>query len=160
MTIGAVLHLPFLDRFNLAVDYYEIEVEDAVSTINAQTTLDVCYQLLDASSEPCRAITRLPGNGQVFQVRASNSNIGSLSVKGVDLTADYTFALPDAVAFSGGADLVADAQYRLAVRTREPARRRRADRLRRILRLVHGAGRRRLAGLQGDCSRPRTTADR
>ena len=105
MTVGAVLRLPFLDRFNLAVDYYEIEVEDAVSTINAQTTLDVCYQLLDANSEPCRAITRLPGTGQVFQVRASNSNIGSLSVKGVDLTADYTFALPDAVAFGDGADL-------------------------------------------------------
>lgn len=104
-TVGAVLRLPFLDRFNLAVDYYEIEVEDAVSTLNAQTTLDVCYQLLDANSEPCRAITRLPDNGQVFQVRASNSNIGSLSVKGVDLTADYTFGLPDAVAFSGGADL-------------------------------------------------------
>jgi iron complex outermembrane receptor protein len=94
MTLGAVIRLPFLERFNLAVDYYEIEVEDAVSTMNAQTTLDVCYQILDANSEPCRAITRLPGTGQVYQVRASNSNIGSLSVKGVDLTADYTFNLP------------------------------------------------------------------
>jgi iron complex outermembrane receptor protein len=94
MTVGAVLRLPFLDRFNLAVDYYEIEVDDAVSTMNAQTTLDVCYQLLDANSEPCRAITRLPGSGQVYQVRASNSNIGSLSVEGVDLTVDYTFNLP------------------------------------------------------------------
>src|SRR5262245_34448226 len=105
MTIGAVVRLPFVDRLNLAVDYYEIEVEDAISTINAQTTLDVCYQLLDAASEPCQAITRLAGTGQVFRVRASNSNIGSLSVKGVDLSADYTFGLPDAVAFGGGADL-------------------------------------------------------
>ncbi len=94
MTIGAVVRLPFLDRFNLAVDYYEIEVDDAVATMNAQTTLDVCYQLLDSQSEPCRAITRIPGSGQVFQVRASNSNIGSLSVRGVDLTVDYTFGLP------------------------------------------------------------------
>jgi iron complex outermembrane recepter protein len=101
-TIGAVMRF---EKLNVAVDYYEIEVEDAVATINAQTTLDVCYQLLDANSEPCKAITRLPGNGQVFQVRASNSNIGSLSVKGVDLSADYTMSLPDAVAFSGGADL-------------------------------------------------------
>ena len=100
MTVGAVMRLPFLDRFNLAVDYYEIEVEDAVATMNAQTTLDVCYQILDANSAPCRAITRLPGNGQVFQVRASNSNIGSLSVEGVDLTADYTFDLPGAVALA------------------------------------------------------------
>jgi outer membrane receptor protein involved in Fe transport len=91
MTVGAVLKLPFLDRFNLAVDYYQIEVDDAVATMNAQTTLDVCYQLLDANSEPCLAITRLTGSGQIYEVRASNSNIGSLSVEGVDLTIDYTF---------------------------------------------------------------------
>ena len=106
MTIGAVLKLPFLDRFNLAVDYYEINVDDAVATMNAQTTLDVCYQLLDANSEPCRAITRLPGSGQVYQVRASNSNIGSLTVSGVDLAMDYTFNLPESFAIGGkGASL-------------------------------------------------------
>jgi iron complex outermembrane receptor protein len=95
-TVGAVVKLPFIDRFNIAVDYYQIEVEDAVSTINAQTTLDVCYQVLDANSDPCRAITRL-ADGQIFEVRASNSNIGSLSVEGVDLTLDYTFGLPSSV---------------------------------------------------------------
>jgi iron complex outermembrane receptor protein len=98
MTMGVVVRLPFVDRFNFAADYYEIEVEDAVATMNAQTTLDVCYQILDAGSEPCRAITRVAGTGQVFQVRASNSNIGSLSVRGVDLTMDYTFGLPAAMA--------------------------------------------------------------
>jgi iron complex outermembrane receptor protein len=96
-TFGAVVRLPFLERFNVAVDYYQIEVEDAVATMNAQTTLDVCYQLLDANSEPCLAITRVAGTGQVFQVRASNSNIGSLSVEGIDLTIDYTFGLPGAL---------------------------------------------------------------
>jgi iron complex outermembrane recepter protein len=106
MTVGAVLRLPFLERFNLAVDYYEIEVDDAVATMNAQTTLDVCHQLLDANSEPCLAITRLAGSGQIFEVRASNSNIGSLSVSGVDLTVDYTFDLPGALAIGGkGAEL-------------------------------------------------------
>jgi iron complex outermembrane recepter protein len=101
LTIGAVIRLPFLDRFNLAVDYYDIQVDDAVATMNAQTTLDVCYQLLDAASEPCRAITRLPNNGQLYQVRASNSNIGSLSVEGVDLTVDYTFDLAGGLGESG-----------------------------------------------------------
>ena len=101
LTVGAVIRLPFLDRFNLAVDYYDIQVDDAVATMNAQTTLDVCYQLLDATSAPCRAITRLPNNGQLYQVRASNSNIGSLSVEGVDLTVDYTFDLGGGLGESG-----------------------------------------------------------
>ena len=106
-TVGAVLRLPFLDRFNLAVDYFEIKVDDAVATMNAQTTLDVCYSLLDANSEPCRAITRLAGSGQVFEVRASNSNIGSLSVEGVDLTVDYTFDLPGAMSIGDGQSTLA-----------------------------------------------------
>jgi outer membrane receptor protein involved in Fe transport len=103
MTAGFVLKLPFIERFNIAVDYFDIEVEDAVSTMNAQTTLDVCYQLLDANSEPCRAITRLDNNGQIFQVRASNSNIGLLTVSGVDLALDYTFGLPQGMAIGGDA---------------------------------------------------------
>jgi outer membrane receptor protein involved in Fe transport len=95
LTIGAVWQVPFVDSLNVAVDYFRIEVEDAVATMNAQTTLDVCYQMLDASSAPCQAIFRLPDSGQVYQVRASNSNIGSLSVEGVDLSTDYTLDLPD-----------------------------------------------------------------
>ena len=37
--------------------------------MNAQTTLDVCYQILDAGSDPVLHHPR-PGTGQVFQVRA------------------------------------------------------------------------------------------
>ena len=109
-TVGAVVRLP--NRLNVAVDYYKINVDDAVATMDAQTTLDVCYQILDANSEPCRAITRLQGSGQVYQVRASNSNIGSLNVEGVDLSVDYTFNLPGAMAIGGD-----NAQLALALQT-------------------------------------------
>jgi iron complex outermembrane recepter protein len=104
LTFGAVIRLPWVERFNIAVDYYDIQVDDAVATMNAQTTLDVCYQLLDANSEPCRAITRLPNNGQIYQVRASNSNIGSLAVEGIDLTLDYTFGLGGGIG-DGGSEI-------------------------------------------------------
>jgi iron complex outermembrane recepter protein len=105
-TVGAVVRVPWVERLNVSVDYFQIDVEDAVATMNAQTTLDVCYQLLDANSEPCLAIFRLPGSGQVFQVRASNSNIGSLSVEGIDLSADYTVGLPDGLSIGdASADL-------------------------------------------------------
>jgi iron complex outermembrane receptor protein len=79
--------------------------------MNAQTTLDVCYQILDANSPPCQAIVRLPGTGQVHQVRASNSNIGSLAVEGVDLTVDYTFNLPGLGAEAGQLGLALQAGW-------------------------------------------------
>jgi iron complex outermembrane recepter protein len=105
-TVGAVVRVPWVDRLNVAVDYFQIEVEDAVDVLNAQGTLNACYQLLDANSAPCQAITRSTATGQVFQVRASNSNIGLLSVEGIDLTADYSIGLPEGLAIGGtSADL-------------------------------------------------------
>lgn len=105
-TAGFVARVPWVSRLNIAVDYFKIEVEDAVATLSATDTLRVCYQLLDINSAPCQAITRIPGNGEVFEVNASSSNIGSLSVEGVDLSADWGTALPDSLGLGNhGADL-------------------------------------------------------
>lgn len=104
-TAGFVARVPWIPRLNIALDYFKIEVEDAVATLGAADTLRVCYQLLDASSAPCQAVTRIAGNGEVFEVNASSSNIGSLSVEGVDLSADWGTALPDSFGLAGqGAD--------------------------------------------------------
>lgn len=105
-TAGFVARVPWVDRLNVAIDYFKIEVEDAVATLSAADTLRVCYQLLDINSAPCQAISRIPGNGEVFEVNASSSNIGVLSVEGVDLSADWGTALPDSIGIgSNGADL-------------------------------------------------------
>lgn len=105
-TAGFVARVPWISRLNVAVDYFKIEVEDAVATLSAADTLRVCYQLLDINSAPCQAITRIAGNGEVFEVNASSSNIGSLSVEGVDLSADWGTALPETLGLANhGADL-------------------------------------------------------
>ncbi len=105
-TIGAVIQPPMIRGLNLTVDYFRIEVDNAVATLSAQNTINTCFELLDIDSAPCQAIVRIPQTGQIFEVRASNSNIGSLTVEGVDVAADYGFTLPDGLSvFDGGADL-------------------------------------------------------
>jgi outer membrane receptor protein involved in Fe transport len=94
LTVGAVIRPPFLEGFNLTADYYTIEVEDAIAQIGAQQIVDTCFTLLDNSSAPCQAITRL-ANGQISLVSASLNNIGLRKVRGVDLQADYTVDLPN-----------------------------------------------------------------
>lgn len=105
-TFGFVARVPWISGLNIAADYFKIEVEDAVATLGAADTLRVCFELLDASSAPCQAITRIAGNGEVFEVNASSSNIGSRSAEGVDLSMDWSTPLPDSVALGGyGASL-------------------------------------------------------
>src|SRR3546814_16604158 len=86
-TLGAVISPPFLDRFNLTVDYFNIKVDDAIVSINANQTLADCFTTLDINSATCQAITRLP-SGQVDFIQTQLQNIGSLTVAGVDVQAD------------------------------------------------------------------------
>lgn len=103
-TVGAVISPPFLDGFNLTVDYFQIKVDDAIVSINANQTLDDCFTNLDINSATCRAIQRLP-SGQVDFVSTQLQNIGSLKVEGVDVQADYRFDLPTFFELGGRATL-------------------------------------------------------
>lgn len=104
-TIGAVISPPFVPRLNITVDYFNVQVGEAISTINAAQTLTDCFTNLDPNSTTCRAITRLT-NGQIDYVNTNRSNIGSLRAEGLDVQADYRVSLPDAIALSSnGASL-------------------------------------------------------
>jgi outer membrane receptor protein involved in Fe transport len=108
-TIGAVISPPFVPRLNITVDYFNVRVDDAITTINAAQTLNDCFTNLDPNSETCRAITRL-ANGQIDFVNTNLSNIGSLRAEGLDVQADYRLFLPNALSLSGdGAELTLQA---------------------------------------------------
>jgi iron complex outermembrane recepter protein len=97
-TVGAVVQVPGISGLNLTVDYFDIDVDNAISTIDTQKTLNGCFALLDNSSPLCQAIHRTAGNGQIDFVTAQLANIGSLKVRGIDFQADYGVDLPNALA--------------------------------------------------------------
>lgn len=119
LTIGAVVQVPGAEGLNFAVDYFEIEVDNAINQIGAQETLDACFTLLDNSSQVCQAVHRVAGSGQIDFVTSQLANIGVLKVAGVDLQADYTFDLPAALAIGdhGGKFSLALSASRLFERT-------------------------------------------
>ena len=90
-TAGMVIQMPQVRGLNIAVDYFDIEVDNAINTIGAQETLDACFTLLDNSTPSCQAIHRVAGSGQIDFVTTQLSNIGVLKVAGVDLQTDYAF---------------------------------------------------------------------
>jgi iron complex outermembrane receptor protein len=78
-------------------------VHGAITSINAQQTLNDCYTNLLPDSPTCQAIHRLPSNGQVDFVNTALANIGFLQVSGVDTQADYKLQLPSMLELGGHA---------------------------------------------------------
>jgi iron complex outermembrane receptor protein len=88
---GIVFTPRFAPGLSVSVDYFDIEVEDLISTFGASNTLDACYGFNDAAA--CSRIHRNPGNGSLWladgNVDDLNTNIGGLQTSGVDMNLNY-----------------------------------------------------------------------
>jgi outer membrane receptor protein involved in Fe transport len=92
VSFGFVLTPRFLDRFSLAVDYFDIKVDDLIGTAGADVILNNC--LNTGGSDWCSLIHRAPGSGALWgsmegYVIDTNINTGSLQTKGIDVEANY-----------------------------------------------------------------------
>ena len=92
ITVGVVLQPRFLPRLAITVDYFDIEIDNAISTIGADTILNVCNSTQDAFF--CGLINRdqfgslwRTSNGYVTDL---TQNIGGLSTRGIDIGASYS----------------------------------------------------------------------
>jgi outer membrane receptor protein involved in Fe transport len=80
----------FLEGLSLSVDYWSIDVQDAISTVDEEFTITQCG--LTGDPALCGLINRGP-NGNLWigtaTVSATNVNIGFLEVAGYDITGNY-----------------------------------------------------------------------
>lgn len=82
-TIGAVLTPNIgIGRFSATIDYYDIKIQDLITTQGAGFFIQQCYG--NNNPDACAQITRDPNTGQIFAVNTSISNAGELRTKGVD----------------------------------------------------------------------------
>ena len=93
-TIGVVIEPRFLRGFHATIDWWDIDLKGAISKIGAQRILDGCI----ASGDPifCSRIHR-DQNGSLWMggghVDNRQANLGSLRVRGIDGSADYSASL-------------------------------------------------------------------
>lgn len=96
LTLGVVFTPDFLPGFNLTLDYFDIQVDNLISSIGPQNSLDACYASGVATA--CAAIKR-NANGQLWvgtgNVVDLNTNIGGMSTSGLDVAANYRMDLAD-----------------------------------------------------------------
>ncbi|WP_084399164.1 TonB-dependent receptor domain-containing protein [Henriciella aquimarina] len=95
-TAGFVYEPSFLPGFVASVDYFSIEVEDYIGSIEPSETINQCVTTGDARY--CGLISREPsgtlflGDGDAY-VDTALINTGQLKTSGVDLSASYVFGL-------------------------------------------------------------------
>ena len=96
-TLGIVYEPSFLEGLALTLDYYDIEIEDAITQIPGSTKLDVCYNTPNLAHEFCTPehFTRSSLSGDVDFLSAQPVNTGSETIKGVDIGLSYDFAIMD-----------------------------------------------------------------
>jgi iron complex outermembrane receptor protein len=90
-TFGIILQPRFAPKLAVSIDYFDIEIQDTVSTFGPSNSLTACYTNHDADS--CARINR-NANGQLWlgtgHVEDLNINIGSLETSGYDLSLTYS----------------------------------------------------------------------
>ncbi len=98
LTFGAVFEPQFLPGLTASVDYYSINVHDAIATLSAQQELNFCQ---DGSAQQCGFIIRNP-SGTLSRVLLPYFNAADRLVKGVDMEASYDQDMSDISSDLGG----------------------------------------------------------
>ena len=79
-------------ELDLAVTYFDIEIQDTVRESSAGNILGSCYSV-NPDPVACSRITRNPSSGTVSLVDASFINIGSFETSGIDYVARFGMGL-------------------------------------------------------------------
>ncbi|MBL8267983.1 TonB-dependent receptor [Steroidobacter sp.] len=88
-TFGIVYQPYWASGLRTSIDFYDIEVSGAISTISGQNIVDRCQA---GNASLCSLITR-DGSGVITQIALSPVNLSKLTTRGVDFELSYDLPL-------------------------------------------------------------------
>ena len=104
-TFGVVITPSIIEGLTVAIDYFDIEVTDAIGTIPAQSSLDGCIAGGAGSDAFCNALNRdaagtlhllaTAPDGRPAGISTQNENIAQLNTSGIDVNITYSWDLGD-----------------------------------------------------------------
>ncbi|WP_232848596.1 TonB-dependent receptor [Bowmanella yangjiangensis] len=84
LSFGVVFIPTFMDDFSLTLDWYDIEIDNTISTFGAQNLLDLCA----SQARNCEVITRA-SSGEIDNILDGPVNLNSTKTAGMDLMMRY-----------------------------------------------------------------------
>lgn len=94
LTVGFVFEPNFLPNFGLTVDYWDIDISEAIVNTSRQGSLDLCYASVGLSSRECALIFRDP-SGQINRIDSEPRNESGFETSGIDVYGRYQWELGD-----------------------------------------------------------------
>ncbi len=85
-----------LSSIAISLDYWSIEVVDAIGNVGAQTILDQCVDsLVGVDNDLCRAVTRDPASSEITSIQQVVQNLQAIETEGYDAEVRYSTPLGD-----------------------------------------------------------------
>ena len=112
--IGASWEPSFLSNFIVDVEYFNIQIEDVITTLPAQTIVNNCFDDPNGiDNQFCATFERDPANGnEIANLNIAGINAAFLEVEGIDFQAAYRMGLADILnVFSSDDDDLGDLRF-------------------------------------------------
>jgi iron complex outermembrane recepter protein len=94
-TLGGVFTPRIAPGLSLSVDYYKIEIRDAVGQIQPIDALTSCYITDPSANNPlCNAVTRNAVTGFIGDAFVDDRNLAFIKQQGIDVDYRYSFDVP------------------------------------------------------------------
>ena len=90
LSFGVVFTPEIWSNPRIAIDYYSVEVEDAVSTPNPPDVINTCYESPGLSAPECERIGRGPSH-DVVRFDLLLENLNKIETSGVDINATFAW---------------------------------------------------------------------
>lgn len=94
-TFGLTMSPNFLDGFSMAIDYYDIAIDDAIGQIANGDILRNCYASsieFGPDNTFCQDISR-DSDGQISEVLQRQFNLSEIRTRGYDVATEYEYSL-------------------------------------------------------------------
>ena len=92
-TIGAVVDIPMVEGLTVALDWYDIEIEDAIATTPRSLVVRRCFDVAPGSFDPSCGGNVLRSNGALVQVSSGSGNENDITTAGMDIDIAYNTEL-------------------------------------------------------------------
>ncbi len=96
ITYGLVITPRFAPGLAISVDYWDMEISDAIDDIPAQEILERCVDSASINNIYCPLVPR-GSDSEVISLTSPLLNIASLTARGIDYQVDYRFDLADII---------------------------------------------------------------
>lgn len=115
ITLGLVAQPRFLPGLVVTVDYYNIKIDDAITSYNNEDLLRLCYDTTIARVDNpfCADIARNPNTGEISELIQREFNLAGFDTEGIDVSVQYAFDLEDSLGLPGELSLRYNATHLL-----------------------------------------------